>query len=40
MKESQGMEQKDKVKTDQEVLVMSRIGGSGAEGQRLQLEDK
>ena len=32
MKESQEMEQKDKVKTDQEVLVMSRVGGLGPKG--------
>ncbi len=29
MKESQEIEQKDKVQTDQEVLVMSRVGGQG-----------
>ena len=40
MKESQRMEQKDKVKTDQEVLVMSRVEGSWAEGQGPKLEDK
>ncbi len=32
MKESQEMEQKDKVKTDQKVLVMSRVGGLGPQG--------
>ncbi len=40
MKESQGMELKDKVKPDQEVLVKSRVGGSWAAGQGPQLEDK
>ncbi len=34
------MEQKDKVKTEQEFLVMSRVGRSWAAGQRPQLEDK
>ena len=40
MKESQWMEQKDKVKPDQEVLVMSRVGEFWAAGQGPQLEDK
>ncbi len=40
MKESQGMERKDKVKPDQEVLVINRVGGSWAEEQEPQLEDK
>ncbi len=40
MKESQRMEQKDKVETEQEVLVRSRVGGSWAAGQGPQLEDK
>ena len=29
MKKSQEIEQKDNVKTDQEVLIMTRVGGSG-----------
>ncbi len=33
MKESQEIEQKDKVKTDQEVLVMSRVGSPGPQGE-------
>ncbi len=32
MKESQEMEQKDKIKTDQEVPVMSRVGVPGPQG--------
>ncbi len=40
MKESQRMEQKDKVKTDQEVLVTSRVGGFWAAGLGPKLEDK
>ena len=40
MKESQKIEQKDNVKTDQKVLVMSRVGESWAKGQGPKLEDK
>ncbi len=40
MKESQRMEKKDNVKTDEEVLVISRVWGFGAAGQGSQLEDK
>ncbi len=32
MKASQEIEQKDKVKTDPKVLVMSRVGGLGPKG--------
>ncbi len=32
MKESQKREKKDKVKTDQEVPVMSRVGNPGPQG--------
>ncbi len=40
MKESQRMEQKDKVETDQEVLVTSKVRGSWAAELRAQLEDE